>query len=57
MDRQQLAHLLRAASKIADDPDIVVFGSQSILGSYDEDARRQDRQRLRNATEPGNLPY
>lgn len=37
MDRQQLAHLLRAASTIADDPDIVVFGSQSILGSYDED--------------------
>lgn len=37
MDRQQLAHLLRAASKIAGDPDIVVFGSQSILGSYDED--------------------
>lgn len=37
MDRQQLAHLLRAATKIAGDPDIVVFGSQSILGSYDED--------------------
>lgn len=37
MDRQQLAHLLRAASRVADDPDVLVLGSQSILGSYDED--------------------
>ena len=37
MKRDQLAHILRAASKIADDIEVVVIGSQSILGSYDED--------------------
>lgn len=37
MDRQQLAHLLRAACRVVDDPEIVVLGSQSILGSFDED--------------------
>lgn len=37
MDRQQLAHLLRAACKVADDEDVLVLGSQSILGTYDED--------------------
>lgn len=29
--------MLRAASRITDDPDIVVIGSQAILGSYSED--------------------
>ncbi|PWJ56486.1 hypothetical protein SAMN06264364_101464 [Quadrisphaera granulorum] len=37
MRREHLAHLLRAASKIANDREIVVIGSQAILGSYDED--------------------
>ncbi|WP_432484636.1 DUF6036 family nucleotidyltransferase [Kineococcus esterisolvens] len=37
MKRAHLAHILRAASQIADDPDVVVIGSQSILGSFDED--------------------
>lgn len=37
MRRSELAHVLRAASTIADDPDILLVGSQSILGSYDED--------------------
>lgn len=37
MKREDLAHILRAASKIVDDPDVVIIGSQSILGSYDED--------------------
>src|SRR6266508_2921970 len=36
MNRSELAHILRAAGKIAEDPDILVIGSQSILGSYDE---------------------
>jgi hypothetical protein len=31
------AHVLRAASRITDDPNIVVIGSQAILGSYHED--------------------
>lgn len=37
MNRQQLAHILRAASRVVGDPDVLVLGSQSILGSYDED--------------------
>jgi hypothetical protein len=37
MNRQQLAHLLRSACEIAHDADVVVLGSQSILGSFDED--------------------
>jgi hypothetical protein len=32
--RAQLEHLLRAAADIADDDDIVVIGSQAILGQY-----------------------
>lgn len=37
MNRQQLAHLLRSACAIVDDEDVLVLGSQSILGSFDED--------------------
>lgn len=37
MNRQQLAHLLRAASQIAGDANVLVLGSQAILGSFDED--------------------
>ena len=36
MTREELAHLLRAAAKITDDPGILVIGSQSILGTYSE---------------------
>jgi len=36
VNREQLAHVLRAASKIAGDEDIVVIGSQAILGSFSE---------------------
>lgn len=36
MKREDLEHILRAASKIAGDPDVVVLGSQAILGSYHE---------------------
>jgi len=32
--REQLEHLIRAASVIADDPEIVVIGSQAILGQF-----------------------
>jgi hypothetical protein len=34
MTREQLEHLLRAAAVIADDDEIVVIGSQAILGQY-----------------------
>ena len=37
MTRQQLAHLLRSACAIARDADVLVLGSQSILGSFDEE--------------------
>jgi hypothetical protein len=34
MRRSQLEHIIRAAATIADDDDIVVIGSQAILGQY-----------------------
>jgi len=37
MNRDQLAHLLRAACEVTGDPDILVVGSQSILASHYED--------------------
>jgi hypothetical protein len=37
MTREQLAHVLRAVSQLTGDSDVVVIGSQSILGSYSED--------------------
>jgi hypothetical protein len=37
MTREQLEHILRAASAIAGEPDVLVIGSQSVLGSFAED--------------------
>ena len=37
MRRDELAHLLRAAATIAGDGDILVVGSQAILGSHSEE--------------------
>lgn len=37
MNREQLAHVLRAAAQIVDDPDILVIGSQAILGTFDDE--------------------
>jgi hypothetical protein len=37
MRRDELAHILRAACDVTRDRDVLVIGSQSILGSYDED--------------------
>lgn len=36
MTREQLAHVLRAASRITGDPDVLVIGSQAILGTFNE---------------------
>jgi len=36
MKRQQLAHILRASCAIARDKNVLVIGSQSILGTYDD---------------------
>jgi hypothetical protein len=37
MRREQLEHVLRAASQIAGDSDVLVIGSQSILGAISEE--------------------
>ena len=37
MRREDLAHVLRAAARIADDGEILVVGSQAILASFAED--------------------
>ena len=37
MNRAQLEHVLRAAATIVDDPDLLVIGSQAILGSFADD--------------------
>lgn len=34
MTRSNLEHIIRAAGTIADDPDIIVIGSQAVLGQY-----------------------
>jgi hypothetical protein len=36
MTREQLAHVLRAVAKLSGERDVLVIGSQSILGSYPE---------------------
>ena len=37
MNRAQLEHVLRAAATIVDDPNLLVIGSQSILGAFADD--------------------
>ncbi len=37
MKRSELSHVLRAACEIVHDPNILVIGSQSILGSFSEE--------------------
>jgi hypothetical protein len=36
MTREQLEHILRSACQIAGDPNVLVIGSQSILGAIPE---------------------
>lgn len=40
MTRDELAHILRSASRIVGERDIVVIGSQSILGSFTDSELR-----------------
>jgi hypothetical protein len=35
--RQQLAHILRSSCHVAHDKDVLVIGSQAILGAYEDD--------------------
>jgi hypothetical protein len=37
VNRAQLEHVLRAAATIVDDPDILVIGSQAVLGSFSQE--------------------
>jgi hypothetical protein len=37
VNREQLAHVLRSAARIVDDGQILVVGSQAILGTSDDD--------------------
>lgn len=37
MRREQLAHILRAACDVTDDPEMLVIGSQAILASFSDD--------------------
>ncbi|HEY8758143.1 MAG TPA: DUF6036 family nucleotidyltransferase [Candidatus Limnocylindria bacterium] len=37
MTREQLEHILRAASQIIAERDLLIIGSQSVLGSWDEE--------------------
>lgn len=36
MKREQLEHVLRAASRIVDSAELLVIGSQSVLATWDE---------------------
>ncbi len=38
MNRAQLEHVLRAAATIVDDADILVLGSQAVLGAFSDEA-------------------
>jgi hypothetical protein len=40
--KSELAHILRAASEVTNDPAILVIGSQAILASFDEDELPKD---------------
>jgi hypothetical protein len=53
--RQELEHLIRAAAQIADDDEIVVIGSQSILGRH-PDAPRTMRVSMEADLYPKNHP-
>lgn len=46
MKREQLEHVLRAASRIVDAPELLVIGSQSVLGTWSE--RRLPRAAVRS---------
>jgi len=55
MTRDELEHAIRAACDVADDTELYVFGSQSILGQY-PDASEQLRQSPEADAMPKNYP-
>ena len=58
MTREQLEHLIRAASTITDDDELVIIGSQSILGQFPEApaARRAGRSRCTTSCSRSSQP-
>ena len=55
MTRLNLEHIIRAAGTIADDPDIIVVGSQSVLGQF-PDARSELLVSVKADVYPKNRP-
>ena len=55
MTRLNLEHVIRAAGTIADDPDIIVVGSQSVLGQF-PDARSELLVSVKADVYPKNRP-
>lgn len=44
MRRDQLEHAIRTACQIIQQPEVIVVGSQAILGTYDESQLPAERQ-------------
>jgi hypothetical protein len=55
MRRDQLEHAIRAACEVAGDTELLIFGSQAILGSY-PDAPESLRASIEVDVSPRNLP-
>ena len=55
MTRDQLEHAIRAACDVASDTEVIVFGSQAILGSY-PDAPKSLRASVEVDMQPKNYP-
>lgn len=55
MTRHQLEHAIRAACDVAGDTEVIVFGSQAILGEY-PDAPASLRTSIEVDVQPKNLP-
>ena len=55
MKRAQLEHIIRAACTIADDDELVIIGSQSILAQF-PDPPRSSSSRWRRTSIPDIIP-
>ncbi len=51
MNREQLEHAIRAACDVSGDKELIIFGSQSILGQFPE-----AHEELRRSTEVDLIP-
>ncbi|MCC5933715.1 MAG: hypothetical protein LAT75_11615 [Candidatus Cyclonatronum sp.] len=55
MNREQLEHAIRAACTVSEDEELIVFGSQAILGQY-PDAPPELRRSVEVDVSPVNKP-